>query len=45
MAEIIKKNLNTSPDETRKFEKGKVDVATLMTSLLEEPNFNLAGVG
>lgn len=28
MAEIIKKKLNSSPDETRKFEKGKVDVAT-----------------
>ena len=28
MAEIIKKNLNTAPDETRKFEKGKVDLAT-----------------
>ena len=26
MAKIIKKNLNTSPDETRTFEKGKVEV-------------------
>ena len=27
MAKIIKKNLNSTPDETRKFEKGKVDIA------------------
>ena len=29
MANMIKKNLNNSPDETRKFEKGKVDIASL----------------
>ena len=28
MTKIIKKNLNSAPDETRKFEKGKVDIAT-----------------
>ena len=27
MAKIIKKNLNTAADETRKFEKGKVELA------------------
>jgi hypothetical protein len=27
MVGIIKKNLNSGPDETRKFEKGKVDLA------------------
>lgn len=26
MAQIIKKNLNSAPAETRKFEKGKVDI-------------------
>lgn len=28
MAKIIKKNLDSSPDETRKFEQGKADIAT-----------------
>ena len=28
MVGMIKKNLNRGPDETRKFEKGKVDIAT-----------------
>jgi hypothetical protein len=29
MAKIIKKSLNNKPDETRTFEKGKVEVASL----------------
>jgi oxalate decarboxylase/phosphoglucose isomerase-like protein (cupin superfamily) len=29
MAKIIKKNLNNAPDETRAFEKGKVEIASL----------------
>lgn len=29
MAKITKKNLNTSPDETRAFDKGKVDLGNL----------------
>ena len=29
MAKIIKKSLNNKPDETRTFEKGKVEVANL----------------
>lgn len=29
MAKITKKNLNTSPDETRTFDKGKVDLGNL----------------
>jgi hypothetical protein len=29
MAKIIKKNLNNTPDETRAFEKGKVEIASL----------------
>lgn len=28
MVKIIKKNLNTAPDETRTFEKGQVEIAT-----------------
>ena len=28
MVKIIKKNLNTAADETRTFEKGKVEIAT-----------------
>ncbi len=29
MVKIIKKNLNNEPDETRAFEKGKVEIASL----------------
>ena len=29
MAKMQKKNLNTSPDETRTFEKGKIELANL----------------
>ena len=29
MAKIVKKNLNNAPDETRAFEKGKVEIASL----------------
>ena len=29
MVKIIKKNLNTAPDEVRTFEKGKIDIANL----------------
>lgn len=29
MIKIIKKNLNTAPDEVRTFEKGKIDIANL----------------
>ena len=29
MAKMQKKNLDTSPDEVRKFENGKIELATL----------------
>lgn len=39
MAKIIKKNLNSAPDETRKFEKGKVDIATFSDVMIGRAEF------
>ena len=40
MAKIIKKNLNSAPDETRKFEKGKVDIATFSDVTIGRAEFD-----
>lgn len=43
MAKIQKKSLDSSPDETRTFEKGKIELANLGD--VYEPYWNQAGAG
>jgi hypothetical protein len=40
MVKIIKKNLNSAPDETRNFEKGKVDIATFSDVTIGRAEFD-----
>ena len=40
-----KKSLNSSPDETRTFEKGKIELQILVMLLLVEPPLSQDGVG
>jgi hypothetical protein len=47
MAKMQKKNLNTSPDETRTFEKGKIELAnfgdiTIGRGILEPNESNMS---
>ena len=49
MAKMQKKNLNTSPDETRTFEKGKIELAnfgdiTIGRGILEPNESNMSSI-
>lgn len=46
MEKITRKDLNNSPDETRSFDKGRVDVGKLDEYIIGKPQFEaLGGVG